>query len=121
MSRAAIFALALVLAAPAEAQAPRTPDQRQVLLDLAFVLGEAHALRTACRGAEDQTWRARMTAMIQVEQPEEAFRRTLVERFNAGFMARLAAAGTCGSGTAEEERAVAGRGKALADRLSGAP
>lgn len=121
MRVAAAVATALLLAAPASAQAPRTPEQRQVLLDLAFVLGEAHALRAACRGPDDQTWRARMTALIQVEQPEEAFRRALVERFNAGFSARQATTGSCGDGTAAEERAAADRGRALADRLSGPP
>jgi uncharacterized protein (TIGR02301 family) len=99
-------------------QTPRSPEQRQVLLDLAFVLGEAHALRAACRGDEDQTWRTRMSALIEVERAEEAFRRLLVDRFNAGFAGRRTATPTCAPDTPAEERAVAARGQALADRLA---
>jgi uncharacterized protein (TIGR02301 family) len=115
------FALALAMPAPlpAVAQPTRTPDERQVLLELAFVLGEAHALRAACRGAEDQAWRARMSSLIEVEKPDEPFRRLLVERFNAGYAARQAEAADCKPGVPAQERAAAVRGRALALRLGG--
>lgn len=116
---AAIVGLALPV--QAQAQAARTPDQRQTLLDLAFVLGEAHALRTVCRGPEDQAWRARMTGMIEVEQPNEAFRRLLVERFNAGFSARRAETLDCLPDAPTGEREAAARGEALARKLGRAP
>lgn len=111
--------LALAVPLPVVAQPARPPDERQVLLDLAFVLGEAHALRAACRGAEDQAWRSRMTALIEVEKPDEAFRRLLVERFNAGYAARQAEAADCKPGVPAQERAAAARGRALAQRLGG--
>ena len=67
MIAAAILAALLAAAAP-----PRTPDQRQVLVDLAYVLGESHALRAACRGAEDQVWRERMSRLLEVEAPDDS-------------------------------------------------
>jgi len=117
---ALILAAALVaVVTPAAAQAPRTPDQRQVLLDLAYVLGEAHGLRAACAGADDQTWRSRMTRLLEVEAPEEAFRRRLVDGFNSGFLNRQAQNPACRPGTAAEEQAAARRGGELARRLAG--
>ena len=113
--KALLIAAALGAAPP---QDVRPPEARRVLSDLAFVLGEAHALRAACKGGEDQTWRGRMTAMIEVERPEEAFRRLLVDRFNAGFASRQAATPSCAADTPAEERAVAARGQALAAALS---
>jgi uncharacterized protein (TIGR02301 family) len=111
--------VALCLAGPAAAAPPpRSPDQRQTLLDLAYVLGEAHALRAACQGPEDQAWRSRMSRMMEVEQPEPAFRRRLIDNFNTGFASRQAETPTCGPDTPAKERAVAVRGRALAQRLA---
>jgi uncharacterized protein (TIGR02301 family) len=97
----------------------RTPDQRQALVDLAYVLGEAHALRQACAGIKDQTFRLKMNRMIEVEQPEEIERRRLVERFNAGFMTRQAEYPACGPAVENARRATAERGERLARRLAG--
>jgi uncharacterized protein (TIGR02301 family) len=113
--------LAAALAATQPAAAARTPEQRQTLVDLAYVLGEAHALRAACRGADDQSWRARMTRMIEVEKPDTAFRRRLIDSFNAGFVTRQAATPSCGEATPAQERDVASRGRDLAQRLAGRP
>lgn len=111
--------LALLLATPAlAAPAPRSPDQRQTLLDLAYVLGEVHALRGACQGPEDQAWRSRMTRMLEVEQPDVAFRRRLIDNFNTGFAARRAQTPVCRPETPGQERAAAVRGRALAQRLA---
>ena len=105
--------------AVAVALAERTPDQRQALVDLAYVLGEAHALRQACEGPTDQTWRTRMSKMIAVEAPDAALNRRMVDSFNAGFMTRQAENPTCGPEAAEAERATAERGRGLAQRLGG--
>ena len=114
-------ALALTLAAAASTAPARTPEQRQTLVDLAYVLGEAHALRAACHGPDDQSWRARMTRMIEVEQPDTAFRRRLIDSFNGGFVGRQAATPACNEAAGAQERAVAARGRALAQRLAGRP
>lgn len=101
------------------AAAPRTPEERQTLVDLAYALGEAHGLRTACQGPEDQAWRSRMSRLIEVENPPEAFRRRLIDSFNAGFATRKAEHPVCRPETEAEERAVAAHGRDLARRLAG--
>ena len=102
----------------AAALAARTPDQRQAVADLAYVLGQAHALRTACTGPADQTWRARATRMIEAEGADEALRRRVVESFNAGFLTEKADHPACDAAAAEAERAVAARGRRLAEGLA---
>ncbi len=109
----------LLLASPAlAAPAPRSPDQRQTLLDLAYVLGEVHALRAVCQGPEDQAWRSRMNRMMEVEQPDSAFRRRLIGNFNTGFATRQAETPNCRPDTPAQERAAAGLRRALAQRLA---
>ena len=112
----------MILAAPlvlAAVLAQRTPDQRQAMVDLAYVLGEAHALRQACRGLGDQSWRDRMSSMMKVEAPDAELQPRMVEAFNAGFTTRKAGAPECTPAVAEAERATAERGRALAERLGG--
>ena len=110
------WAVGLVLAA---AVAGRSPSERQALADLAYILGEAHALKVACAGAADQTWRSRMNQLLEVEKPDEAFRRRLTDSFNLGFSTRQAAHPACDPSVADSERSVAEQGRALAERLAG--
>lgn len=112
-----IWAAPLMLAA---ALAARDPDGRQALADLAYALGQAHALRQVC-GSGDQGWRTRMSQMLELEASEIALRRRLSDAFNAGFMAEQVAYPTCGPETRAAERAVAQRGNALAQRLGKGP
>jgi uncharacterized protein (TIGR02301 family) len=63
----------------------RDAGERQRLLDLAYTIGENHALRQACEGEADQYWRARMVRLTEVEQADQAFDAQLRERFNTGF------------------------------------
>lgn len=110
-----IWAAPLLLAA---ALAGRAPEQRQTLIDLAYVLGEAHALRQVCSGSTDQTWRERMNRMMELERPEDGLNRRMVDAFNAGFMTRQAEHPSCDSAAAEAERATARRGQALSETLA---
>ena len=81
--------LALALAA-----APASADRPQ-LTDLAYALGEAHALRQACRGSRDGLWRDRMAAVLQQERVERERRLQLTAHFNAGFAAARTAHPEC--------------------------
>lgn len=113
-------ALAAFLAgAPAAAQ-DRAPAARQSLLELAWVLGQSHALAQAC-APEDQTWRARMTRLIAVEVPDQALEARLAEQFNAGFAAARARFSACDPAARTEAAKVAQRGRALAEALARAP
>jgi uncharacterized protein (TIGR02301 family) len=105
----------------AAALAARAPEQRQTLVDLAYVLGEAHALRQVCWGVADQAWRERMNRMMAVEHPDDALKRRLVDAFNAGFATRQAEHPACDAASDEAERATARRGQALAASLARSP
>ncbi len=114
----ALILIALLLTGSAAAAPPvRTPEQRQTLIDLAFVLGQAHALHRVCAGEADNTWRARMGKLIEVEAPPDALKAKLTDSFNAGFGSDAAKAKDCKAATAAEA-AVAKRGGELSRRLA---
>lgn len=110
------FALA-ALAFPALAQ-DRSPALRQNLVDLAYVLGESHALRQACAGIEDQYWRTRMINMVAAEKPDEALDRRLKESFNTGFASRQSEFQACTPASRRAEMAAANHGVDLSNRLA---
>jgi uncharacterized protein (TIGR02301 family) len=117
----AILALMVVLdAAPAAGAAPRTPAERETLTDLAYVLGQSHALRQACVGTSDQQWRERMRALVATEAPDPAFDAQLKGAFNTGFAAAQAAAPRCTPAVRRGEAAAAARGRDLAANLTAA-
>ena len=95
----------------------RTPVLRQTIVDLAYVLGESHALRQACHGADDQFWRLRMIKMVDAEQPDAALDRRLKESFNTGFAVRQGEHVTCAMSRAPAV-AAAQRGRDLAGKLA---
>ena len=114
-------ALLLAFTCPATAQdgARRPGAERQVVVQLAYALGEAHALHRLCAGASDATWYARMQQLEAEETVDDSSRRQLVEAFNAGFAARQGQSDACSRRSRAAERAVAAHGAALARRLAG--
>lgn len=113
------FALLLMVlsAGPAQAQ-DRAPAERQALVDLAYVLGESHALRQACQGEADQFWRARMIRLVELEAPDESLDRRLRNAFNTGFSAAHAAHGQCTAESRAAAARAAAHGQELSKRLS---
>ena len=114
-----LLAAVLLLAGPAVAQ-DRSPAVRETLTDLAYTLGQAHALRTRCEGEGDQVWRARMVRMVEVEQPDSAFRDQLFESFNVGFLGAQTSHPRCDAAARTEAARVAARGRDLSRVLAGA-
>lgn len=114
-----LLALALfgVFAGSAVAQ-ERPPSERQTLTDLAYALGESHALRRVCAGDGDQYWRDRMMRVTETEGADVAFSSRLTQSFNAGFANRQSEFSGCGPASKRAEQAVARKGQALAGRLS---
>lgn len=110
-------ALAAFVASPVLAQ-ERDAAERQRLLDLAYALGQSHALRQACEGEGDQYWRSRMVRLTEVEQADQAFDVQLRERFNTGFAASRSEHPVCDEASRKAEQQTARRGQALAQRLS---
>lgn len=107
---------AALVAAPSAAQ-DRPPAQRQTLLDLAYVLGESHALARACDD-DSQYWRARMARLIELESPDLPFKARLSAQFNTGYSAGEAQFPTCTAAARAEAVAAARRGRALSLQLS---
>src|SRR5579875_257754 len=71
--------LAALIAPHAQAQGPeRRPGvEREAVVQLAYALGEAHALRRLCAGPSDATWYARMERLEAAEGDNAAGRRQL--------------------------------------------
>lgn len=117
MRRLLLTAALAALATPALAQ-ERNPAERQVLVDLAYVLGESHALRQTCEGDGDMFWRSRMEQMLRVEAADQSFVTRLTLSFNSGYAAGQAGFPACDAGLKAEARRIAGRGRQLSARLS---
>lgn len=118
MTRAvAALAVAALMAAGAAQAQDRGPAARQAAVDLAYVLGESHALRQACNGPDDQYWRDRMQAMIDAEQPDGPTKVRMAEAFNTGFAAGQSGFPDCDAAARAEAARIAARGAVLARRL----
>ena len=96
----------------------RSPQARGALVQLAYDLGEAHALHRLCAGPADATWYGRMQQLEAQEAADEGFRRRLVDSFNAGFAAGSSEFPACSPQSRAAERAVAARGSTLAQQLA---
>ena len=107
----------LLTATPALAQV-RPPAERQTLGELAYALGESHALRQLCMGPGDQYWRDRMLRLTEVEDSDASFDAVIRERFNTGYAAGRGEAQDCDAYSRRAEAAAAARGQALAQKLS---
>ena len=110
---------ALAAGGPALGQ-ERPSEERQRLLDLAYALGESHALRQACEGEGegDEYWRARMVRLTEVEKASETLDAQMRERFNTGFSARRGDYPVCDDASRKAEARAARRGQALALKLA---
>jgi len=117
LRRPALALAALILASPALAQ-ERPPPERQALVDLAYAIGESHALRQVCSGDGDQHWRDRMAELINTEAADADFEARLKQAFNSGFAARQSQFPACGSDSRKAELAVARKGEGLSNRLA---
>lgn len=113
----AVLVPVLIPASGAFAQ-DRSPVERQQLLDLAFTIGESHALRQICQGADDQYWRSRMVRLTEVEKADQAFDAQLRDKFNTGFAARQGQFPQCDDASRQAEQQVARKGQALSNKLA---
>ncbi|MFN9149690.1 MAG: TIGR02301 family protein [Hyphomonadaceae bacterium] len=95
------------------------PVKRTDLTRLAKVLGSLHALRVSCSGREDQTYRSRMSTLLDLEAPDaSALRDPLVDSFNAGFQAYGQGAATCPTDRNAQEAKLAKDGFRLAKQMA---
>jgi uncharacterized protein (TIGR02301 family) len=89
-----LAATVMVAPVPAAAQAADPPYESQ-LLRLSEILGALHYLRPLCGADEDQLWRQQMEDLIAAEEPNEARRARLTDRFNLGYSSFASVYRTC--------------------------
>lgn len=105
---------------PGVARARGSKEHRDTLQALAMTMGEIHALRAACRGVSDQTWRSRMATVMDLEAPADSpLRRDLIVRFNEGWQAGAARWPSCPGDARSTEASLARTGERLAIRMAG--
>jgi uncharacterized protein (TIGR02301 family) len=68
--------------APPIAEAPPYEDE---LLRLSEILGAMHYLRQLCGANEGNQWRDEMEKLLDTEQPDDARRARMIDRFNRGY------------------------------------
>lgn len=116
MPAAAACMLALALAPAPPAAAAEAPYEEQ-LLRLAEVLGSVHFLRRLC-GEEGESWRGRMEALLEAEDPEPERRARLVARFNHGYRSFEASYSTCTASAVEAIRRYMKEGETLTGEIA---
>lgn len=98
---------------------PVNPTKRADLARLSRVLGSLHALRVSCSGRQDQTYRSRMSTLLDLEAPDaSALRDPLVDSFNAGFQAYGLGASACPTDRSAQEAKLAKDGLRLAKQMA---
>jgi uncharacterized protein (TIGR02301 family) len=115
--------LALVALAAASAGAPRAHAQEgpplDTLVNLATLLGRAHAVRSACNGDADQTWRNYMFNMLAIEAPSGSPKKQpLTSAFNRGFRDQQNRTGKCTADMPRLEAEIAAQGRAVAETVA---
>jgi uncharacterized protein (TIGR02301 family) len=97
---------------------PVDPAKQADLTKLSRVMGALHALRVACSGRDDQTYRSRMATLLDLEAPPSgALRDPLVDAFNGGFQTYGRGAGACPSDARAQEATLAKTGLVVARKL----
>lgn len=97
----------------------RTQDYLRNLVQLSEVLGQAHAIRTICRGSTSQEWRLEMQDLLTLEAPNQSgLRRSMVNGFNAGYAVGTDRYSQCDSAAVAGYRELAVEGRNLSDRLT---
>lgn len=97
----------------------RTQDYLRNLVQLSEVLGEAHAIRTVCRGSGSQEWRLKMQDLLTLEAPNQgALRRSMVNGFNAGYGIGSDRYRQCDASAIAGYRELGVEGQMLSDRLT---
>jgi uncharacterized protein (TIGR02301 family) len=105
---------------PGVARARGSAEHRDTLQALARTMGEIHALRAACQGVSDQTWRSRMATVMDLEAPADSpLRRDLIVRFNEGWQSGASRWPSCPGDARTVEAGLARTGERLSVRMAG--
>jgi uncharacterized protein (TIGR02301 family) len=96
------------------------PEKHRRILALSRSLGGLHAVRVRCGGRDDQTYRARMATLLDIEAPQgSTVRGEMVSAFNQGFNGQGRGEGACTPQTGSLEQTLARQGQVIALELAG--
>lgn len=88
-------------------------------VQLARLLGRAHAIRVTCNGRTDQFWRLYMQEMLDLEAPSQgSFRDSMARAFNDSYAAEASVRNWCDDAAVAAEAQYAAEGKGLAEGLA---
>ena len=116
LSLLTVFCLATALAAPDDAHA-QTSGQRRQMVKIAEIMGGLHHLRGACYPPEREEWRISFYRMLDLQKPDEYFRKNLVGAFQESYAKHRARYPGCDHRTAKRAAKLAERGERLAQEL----
>jgi uncharacterized protein (TIGR02301 family) len=85
MAATTIAATKAPAAAPPPPAAAEAPPYEAELLRLSEILGAMHYLRQLCGANEGEQWREEMEKLLDTEQPDDARRARMIDRFNRGY------------------------------------
>lgn len=95
------------------------PLKRNDLMEISRILGAMHALRIACEGEGDQTYRSRMNSLLDIEAPSDIFiRDPLIISFNSGFQSHNGGNIDCPKNKEVTEVALAQKGRILSLKMA---
>lgn len=116
LSFALLFALAILVAMPQNADA-QTSGQRRQMIKIAEIMGGLHHVRGACYPPEREEWRISFYRMLDLQKPDEFFRKNLVGAFQNSYAEHRARYPACDHRTAERAAKLAERGERLSQKL----
>jgi uncharacterized protein (TIGR02301 family) len=116
--QALAFMLALFAAAvPAGAAPPDNKPYDDRLFRLSEILGAVHYLRELCGADEGQSWRERMSELLQAEGSSALRRARLTRSFNKGYRSYSRTYNTCSPSAQSAINRFLSEGAQIADTL----
>lgn len=95
------------------------PKHQIELISLSKVLGSMHGIRTLCSSTGDQTYRTKMTAMLDLEAPDANLQKApLIIAFNEGFRRITSDSSKCNNIYKSQEKSFATIGYKIATSLA---
>lgn len=95
------------------------PAKHSRIIALSRNLGALHGARVRCGGRDDQTYRARMATLLDLEGPRgSTVRGDFVSAFNQGFNGQGRGAGPCTPQVESQEQALARQARRIALELA---
>lgn len=104
---------------PAQTLPKRSGKYLSDAVELARLLGKAHAIRVTCNGRADQFWRLYMQEMMDLEAPVQGgLRDSMARAFNDAYASESALRSWCSEETVAAEAEYARQGLVIAEYMA---